>query len=242
LVRSKWKSASIKITRSQTHSVIWKSANSKCGVATPVLAEIRGKPIALMNTEYSLYAVEISTGERIWTCPWAYCDADPVLVRDEIFLFGGKPANQRCRTLLNIADGKPEIVWPEKEMNVAFQSWIVSRGYAYGFTWDKKTHRLQCIDLSSGEFKWRRVIDDWGSLSMADAYIIFLEGDGDLVIIKASPESYQEISRARVLDIKDFDDYPQYQPNVCWTAPVLCNGKIYVRDSYGNIACVDLGR
>jgi outer membrane protein assembly factor BamB len=217
----------------RTGSVIWESGYLKCSVPTPVLAEIHGKPAALMNTERILYAVEI------WSFPWSYCDADPVVIQDKLFLFGGKPGNQRCRTLINIADGKSEAVWPEKEMNVAFQTWIASRGYVYGITWDKRRHRLQCIDLESGAFTWRREIDDWGSLTMAGDCILFIEGDGELVIFKASPDSYQELSRVRIMDVKSFDDYPKYQPNACWTAPVLCNGKIYIRNSYGDIVCVD---
>lgn len=225
-----------------TGSVTWKSALRENSVATPVLAEVLGTPTALLNTEHTLYAVEISTGRKVWSCPWSYCDADPVVVQDKVFLFGGKPVNQRCRTLLDLTDGKPGKVWPEKEMNVAFQTWIASKGHVYGITWDKRKHRLQCIDLATGEFTWRRVIDDWGALTMAHEYIIFIEGDGELVIFKASPESYQEISRTRVLHMKDFDDYPNYQPNTCWTAPVLCNGKVYVRNSYGEIVCVDMSR
>jgi outer membrane protein assembly factor BamB len=225
-----------------TGSVIWKSGLAQSGVPTPVISEVSGTPIVLFNTEHTLYAVEIATGKWIWTHPWSYCDADPVLVGDRVFLFGGKPGNRRCRTLLDVASGKPEAVWPEREMNVAFQSWVASEGHVFGITWDKRRHRLQCIDLASGAFTWRRPIDDWGSLTMAGEYIIFIEGDGELVIFRTSPESYQEVSRARVLRMKDFDDYPQYQPNVCWTAPVLCNGRIYIRNSYGEIVCVDMSR
>ncbi|MCJ7580642.1 MAG: PQQ-like beta-propeller repeat protein, partial [Candidatus Aminicenantes bacterium] len=223
-----------------TGEVIWKSANQNCGLGTPVLSEIQGRRIALINTEYTLYAVNCSDGKIEWSYPWPFCDSDPVLVNDNIFLFGGKPGNQRCRTLISIADAKTVVEWPERKMNVSMLSWIAYEGFVYGFTYDKRSIHLNCIDLKTGKITWEKKLEDWAGLSMANGHLLLLESNGELAIVRAASDSYTEVSRAKVLNKDPSKEYPEFQPMACWTAPVLCNGKIYVRNTYGDIACIDL--
>ena len=162
-------------------------------------------------------------------------------VGDKIYLFGGKAGNKRCRTLIHLIDGTQAEMWNQKQMNVAFQSSIFHEGCVYGITWDKRKHHFQCFDLNSGKVAWNRGLDDWAGFTLANKYIILLEANGDLAILEASTKSYKEISRANVLEM-NHPDASDDQPLTCWTSPVLCNGKIYVRNTYGDIACVDVSR
>jgi outer membrane protein assembly factor BamB len=223
-----------------TGTVIWKSANQNCGLGTPVLTEIQGQRIALINNEYTLYAVNCTDGKTAWTYPWPYCDSDPVLVNDKIFLFGGKPGNQRCRTLIRIADAEPVAIWPERKMNISMLSWIAYEGYVYGFTYNKRSIHLKCIDLETGNITWEKKLEDWAGLSMANGHLLLLESNGELAIVKAASNSYREVSRASVLKMNNRKKYPEVQPLACWTAPVLCEGKVYVRNTYGDVACINL--
>lgn len=223
-----------------TGDVIWRSDNRNCGLGTPVLTDIRGHRVALINTEFTLLAVDCADGKIHWTYPWPYCDSDPVLVGDKIFLFGGKPGNQRCRTLIQVTDANPIAVWPENKMNISMLSWIAHEGFVYGFTYDKRSIHIKCIDLTDGKIAWEKKLDNWAGLSMANGYLLLCESNGELAIVKAVPDAYREICRARVLKMDDQKEFPEVQPRVCWTAPVLCNGKIYVRNTYGDIACIDV--
>jgi hypothetical protein len=58
--------------------------------------------------------------------------------------------------------------------------------------------------------------------------VIAQGNQGELVIAEASSASFKEISRAQVLGGK------------CWTTPVLANGRIYCRNSQGDLVCVDV--
>jgi len=225
-----------------TGNVIWKSACQNGGIGTPVLTEIRGQRVALINTEFTLYAVNCADGKIQWTYPWPYCDTDPVLVGDNVFLFGGKPGNQRCRTLIRIADAEPAEIWPEPKMNISMLGWIAYEGFVYGVTYDKKSIHLKCIDLETGEITWEKKLENWAGLSMANGHLLLLESNGELAIVKAASDSYREISRVDVLEMSGHEKYPEIQPFCCWTAPVLCDGKVYVRNTYGDIACIDVSR
>jgi len=222
-----------------TGSVIWKSGTNTWGLATPVLTKIQDRRIVLFNPEFTLYAVNTANGNIEWTYPWPYGDADPVLVQDKIYVIGGKPGNKRCRALVNISDGKEYKSWTHRKMNVNFITSIVYKNCIYGITWDKKKHHLQCFDLRSEKVVWQQRLDDWSAFSMANGYIIMIEANGELSILEGSTKSYKKISSAKVFEIKNRKD-SEDQPLTCWTAPVLCDGKIYVRNTYGDIACVNM--
>ena len=55
-----------------------------------------------------------------------------------------------------------------------------------------------------------------------------LSEKGDLIVADVSPEAYRERSRVKVLD-----------GGVCWTTPVLSDGRIYCRNSLGELVCRD---
>jgi outer membrane protein assembly factor BamB len=220
--------------------VIWKSGLHSWGLSSPVITNIGGHPVALLKTEYDLHAVQISNGKVVWTYPWGYCDTDPVLVGENIYASGGKPGKKRRRALLRIIDGSMVKDFDQRRMNLAFQSGIYYQGCVYGISWDKKRHYFQCFDLEAGKIIWEKRLKDWAGFSMSKGYLILLEASGDLVILKASPKAYEEIARASVFNMKK--DTPEEQPLTCWTAPVLCSGRIFVRNTYGAIACVDVSK
>ena len=64
---------------------------------------------------------------------------------------------------------------------------------------------------------------------MADGKIIGLSDKGVLMIIDPTPEHFKLIASAQVIGGK------------CWTTPVLSNGRIYCRNSRGDLVCLDVG-
>lgn len=224
----------------ETGAVIWKNGYRSHGLSSPVLTEIRGQTVALLKTEFNLYAVQVADGKIVWDYRWPYCDADPVLVNENVYIFGGKPGNKRCRQLIRLTDGSPVQTWKQRKMNVSMQTAIFKKSCVYGITWDKKKHHLQCFDLEAGKVRWEKRLSDWAGFSMAGDYLLLIESDGDLVIVDSTKGKYNEVSRASVLDMNDRKKYPDTEPLSCWTTPVFCNGKIYVRNTYGQIACVDV--
>lgn len=222
--------------------VIWKSSPARCGLGTPVLTSIGKKKVVLINNHHNLYAVNVSNGHVVWRFPWPNCDADPVLVGDTIFLIGGKPGNQRCGTLINIQNGKSITSWPQKRMNLSPLTWIVLKRNVYGITYDKRSIHLKCLSLADGRIQWQKKLKDWASFTIANQFILLMETGGDLVVLRASPGSYQELARVNIWPMTNRKKYRDTQPLCCWTAPVLCQGKIYVRNTYGDIACIDAAR
>ena len=93
----------------------------------------------------------------------------------------------------------------------------------YGF--DEDT--LKCIGVD-GEEKWKVRDVENGSLMAADGKLIVVSAAGELIVAEATPEEFRELSREEVLE-----------GGVFWTPPVLVDGRIYVRNSLGELVCRD---
>ncbi len=63
---------------------------------------------------------------------------------------------------------------------------------------------------------------------VADGKLIVLSERGELLVAPVSATAFKPTARAKVLSGK------------CWTVPVLANGRIYCRNSAGNVVCVDV--
>ena len=87
---------------------------------------------------------------------------------------------------------------------------------------------LNCVNLSSGELKWKQRGLGCGSLIAADDKLIILAETGDLVLAKVSSDSFTEFARS------------QFLRGRCWTTPVLANSHVYGRNADGTLVCVKL--
>jgi outer membrane protein assembly factor BamB len=105
------------------------------------------------------------------------------------------------------------------------------KGHLYGVDGDTtEKASLKCIDFATGAEKWKQTGFGSGGIIIADGKIVALSGTGELMIAPATPDGFKPASRAQVLGGK------------CWTAPVLAHGRIYCRNSRGDIAVVDVGK
>ena len=99
---------------------------------------------------------------------------------------------------------------------------------------------LVCADWATGAVRW--AVDGLGraSLVLVDGHLVVLGEFGDLVLARAVPDRFEEVSRTRLVD-------PALGPGraaellapPCWAAPVIARGFGYVRGA-GRLVCLDL--
>ena len=212
--------------------IVWKSDPDTAGYSTPYPIERGGKQLAIIGSARSYIAVEAATGTPVWEHEWTtrygVNAADPILSGDTLFISSGY--NKGC-TLLKLNDGRPEKIWESKVLKNQFNSSILIAGHLYGIDGDSNSRAaLKCVRLKDGKEMWSAKDIGFGSLTAADGKLIVLTAKGELVIANASPEKFDEISRAQILSGK------------CWSAPVLANSLLYARNSEGNIVCLDLSK
>jgi outer membrane protein assembly factor BamB len=212
--------------------ILWKSATNNTGYSTPLpFKHGADKAIALFSGK-ALIAVREKDGKELWEFPWTerwdLNAADPLLIDDKSFVssFGHGDA------LLQLGDAVPKILWENKSLAHHFNCGVHLNGFIYGIhgNTDQPEKDLRCLDLKSGEVKWKYNGPGLGSITAAAGKLIVLTDHGELLIAPATPDGFKPIARAQVLGGK------------CWTVPVLANDRIYCRNAEGTLVCLDVKR
>jgi outer membrane protein assembly factor BamB len=200
------------------------------GGAGTALDKRTGKVIWVSEKEDAAQATPVafaSDGKELWRYPWdtKYKTnvADPIIVGDRVFI--STWYRMGC-AMLDISSGQPVLLWQNKEMQNHYSTCILWDGHLYGFD----VAKLKCMDFKTGQIKW--TLEGGfgrGSLMMADGKLIVLTEKGTLLIGDASPISFKPMLQAEIINGKFF------------TGPVLCDGRIYVRNLSGDLACAALG-
>ena len=98
-------------------------------------------------------------------------------------------------------DGLEEVWKSDKVLSCHYGTPIYLDGYLYGFDGrQEEGARLRCVEMKSGDVKWTQEGFGCGSMILADGKLVILTEDGDLVLAKATPDKYEELARATVLD------------------------------------------
>jgi outer membrane protein assembly factor BamB len=108
---------------------------------------------------------------------------------------------------------------------------VLDGGHIYGVC---SYGELRCLDIANGDRKWATFQATsgqsarWGNAFLtrhADRYFLFSE-QGDLIIAKLSPQGYEELSRAHLLDPTG----PAQRRDVVWTHPAYAHRNVYARN------------
>ena len=213
-----------------TGKLVWKSDTANAGYSTPYPISVNGKAQVVLGSGRAYKGVDPANGtvfwEHTWSTSYGVNAADPILSGTQLFISSGY--NKGC-ALLDLASATPTEVWRSRVMKNQFNSSVLIEGHLYGSDGDEgKTSSLKCIDFATGTEKWSEASTGFCSLMAADGKLIVLTANGELIIAKASSAKFEPISRTQVLKGR------------CWSAPVLANGRIYVRNAAGEMACLSI--
>ena len=81
------------------------------------------------------------------------------------------------------------------------------------------------------------------TIVLAGGYLGLLTETGELQIAPASPDGFEPTAKAKLFEGNSFSAFQrltrQQQGARCWTTPVLCGHRLYVRD-HTRVKCLDL--
>jgi outer membrane protein assembly factor BamB len=208
-----------------TGKMIWKSQDYEGGYSSPYAYKQGNSWRIAVYNGFGLVVFEPKTGKEIGKQLFQINNrvnvATPIVSNGKAFVSSGY--GKGC-ALIDVSTGNFSIVYENKNMKNHFNSCVLFKGYLYGFD----DSEFKCMDFLTGTVKWSQKGLGKSSLMIADGKLIIQTEKGELVIAEVSPESYKEISRAKVLD------------GLCWTVPVLSNGRIYCRNHEGDLVCLDV--
>lgn len=217
-----------------TGKVVWKGEDDKMTHATPVLADILGVHQAIFFTQTGLVAVNPQKGSVLWRAAYPYkvsTAASPVVYEDIVYCSAGYGVGAGAFKISK-KGSKLEATPIWRRENQCFNHWstpVVKDGYLYGMFSFKEYGKgpLACVDIRTGEDKWKEDGFGPGQVILAGDKIIATSDKGEIVVVQANPEKYTEVARKDVLDGK------------VWSYPILANGKIFARSTTEGV-CLDV--
>ncbi len=218
----------------ESGDVAFHGGDRTASYASPILATLCGIRQIVVTNENFVTGHDAATGDVLWEHPWpGNSDSDatntnPVAVGDNRLLLA-KGYGVGCE-LIEIVDrdGKLEAtsLWgPKPVMKTKLTNPIVRDGYVYGLDGGI----LQCIELESGKRKWKEGRVGHGQvLLVGDVLLVTYEKTGEVALVAASPEGYQELARFQALARAK-----------TWNYPALAGRSLLVRN-HEEVACFEL--
>lgn len=229
-----------------TGQELWRALTSADQTySPPSIIQADRKRQLLVPQPAALSSLDPETGREYWSVPYDSTNGlvvmSPILWENHLFLGGYDKRNM----MLQLATRKlpVEIVWknvPKHAISPVNVQPILEGNTLYGFDQDG---RLYGVALPSGDRLWNtsaplgdRPVRNGTAMIVrqGDRYWLFTE-NGDLIVAKFSPEGYEEIARAHV--IEPTNDGMGH--DVVWCAPAYANRHMFVRNDK-EIISVDL--
>ena len=163
-----------------------------------------------------------------WKSPYQTNSTTPIISGDTIFISTGyKVGCGMFRFRINSL----EPIYVNHEMRNHFSNSVLHDGHFYGFDGDSHSSRnvtLTCLEATTGKSVWKQRGLGCGSMMIVDGRLLVLSDQGDLVLVEASPASFNELARSPFLEGR------------CWTVPIVSGGRVYGRNAAGKLVCAAL--
>lgn len=224
--------ASIVALDKMTGKTIWqtKELSDEAGYSSCVLADIQGVHTIVGFTGRAGVGVRASDGKLMWRYERVSNRTanitTPVVFDNKVFYTSAYDTG--CALLSLKAEGgevKAEEIYFNREMMNHHGGVVLINGYLYGFN----NAILSCVEFATGKTVWRDRSVGKGTLTFADGQLFLLSENNVVGLAEATPTGYHEKGRFQIAD--------QGWPS--WAHPVVCAGKLYIRNQ-GTLACYDV--
>jgi outer membrane protein assembly factor BamB len=216
--------------------VVWKNGDERITHATPVVATILGQRQVIFFMQSGLVSVDAAGGKLLWKSPFRYnvsTAISPVVSGDIVYLSAGYDVGSAAVRVKKQGNAFTATrLWFKSGNEPVANHWstpVCKDGYLYGMFGFKQFKKgpMKCVELATGKVKWTHAGFGQGNVILVGNRLVALAEDGNLVIVEAKPDAYEEVART-----KPFQDK-------CWTTPAYADGKVFVR-SISEGACFDV--
>jgi outer membrane protein assembly factor BamB len=210
----------------KTGALVWrtKGLTDPPDYSSLIIAEIGGVRQYIQLTDKSVVGVAAADGKVLWRAPRpGRVAVIPTPIYSDGFVYVNSSYGVGCNLFkITADDGKftATEVYANKVMANHHGGVIKVGEYVYGYSEGKG---WTCQDFKTGEAKWEEKEKlGKGSIAYADGHFYLrTEDKGTVALIDASPEGYQERGRF---------EQPDRSKLQAWPHPVICGGKLYLRD------------
>jgi outer membrane protein assembly factor BamB len=203
----------------------WSGPGSGFSYSSPHLATIDGVTQVLFMSGQGTTSVAPATGKILWEHAWpGGAIVQPALTSDGGILINTISMNGGVgirRLAIAHSAGQWSVAerWTSTGLKPYFNDFVVHNGHAFGFDGSI----LSCIDLQDGQRKWKGGRYGNGQLLLlADQdLLLVLSEDGELALVKATPDQFTEVAR-----------FPGALEGKTWNHPVVVRDVLLVRNDH----------
>jgi outer membrane protein assembly factor BamB len=179
----------------------WNRRTNGGGYSSPQLVTIDGVDQVLLQTGGGATSVAPADGSTLWEHSWdtGVAIVQPAVADENgvVLITGGDAMGGSGTRRLAVAHGSGgwtvEERWTSKGLKPYFNDYVVHKGHVFGFD----NSILACIDLKDGARKWKGGRYGHGQMVLLpdQDLLLVLSEDGELALVKATPDQFTEVAR-----------------------------------------------
>jgi outer membrane protein assembly factor BamB len=202
----------------------WSLPGHGPGYASPIAVTVGGARQLITMTDKAVVGLDVRAGTLLWQIPfpdeWNENIVTPVVAGDVLIVSGTRKGTFGYRLEHKSGAWTPQQVWHNTDLPMYMSSPVVDGSFVYGFG-SKRKGQLFCLDARIGTAKWAtegRAGTNAG-LQSAGPNLIVLTTEGEMLILRRTPDKYDELKRYKVAD------------GQTWAHPVLLGTELVIRDA-----------
>jgi outer membrane protein assembly factor BamB len=203
---------------------IWSQGKDGASYSSPLVAELNGVRQIVEWNHNRLVGVESGSGRLLWEYPFPHVETNqnmptPTLHNGRVLVGGENRGIRSVEPQLNNGVWTVKERWFQEQVALDMSSAVVNGDLLYGFS-HYDSGRIFCLDTETGEVLWQgppRTGQNVTFLSIP-GHVVALIDDGELRVIKASGDRYEQVASYRVAE------------SPSWAPPVVMQSGILVKD------------
>lgn len=205
----------------RTGKRLWTALDDEQAYVAPMQVTLLGVPHLLIVSAKRLVGLSLDRRDVLWEFPWVTdhdaSAAQPIVIgNDRVFYSSGYGKGAAVVELTKNGDRfVVREVWRSNRMKNRQSSSVLYDGFIYGL--DEGI--LACLDVATGELKWKGGRYGHGQVLLAGGHLVITTENGELVLVAASPERLREVARVPALD------------GETWNVPAFADGILLVRNT-----------
>ncbi len=208
----------------------WSAACGDDGYSSPQLCKILGEENIVAISKLGMILLDPAGGKIRHDYSWkidGYRSLQPQMVDEKsILLPSGMGFGTRLVEFEKVGENySTKDLWTSRKLKPDFNDFVVYDGHIYGFD----ALIFTCIDLATGEAKWKGGRYGKGQVLLVEdsGLLLVASEEGNLVLVKADPTKHTELGSIKAIEGRT------------WNHPVLVGNRLYIRNSQ-EAACYEL--
>lgn len=213
-----------------TGAPVWTALDDAQAYTSPMVVTLAGQRQLVVVSARRAMGLTVGAGALLWEFPWiTQFDvnvAQPIVIGgNRVFLSAGYGHGAALLEIARTDAGfAVKNLWSSNRMKNKFTTSVLHDGYLYGL--DESI--LACIDAQTGELKWKGGRYGFGEVALASGHVIVTTESGEVALVRATPERFEEVSRFQAISGKT------------WNHPAFADGYLLVRNET-EMACFRIG-